>query len=220
MTHADTQPLRLAYSASQHRHELEEADDRTLLAALVDGDEDALDELIGRKTAPLVHLARRILGDAEEARDVVQMTFVRMWERREDYDPRWAPNTWIYRIATNLAIDHLRSQKSRQRHDEPYKVHLREVSAARGERHLAEMAEGEVGRIFAELADELTDKQRAIFLLREVEGMSSKEVAQIVDCRESTVRNHLFNARKVLRQALIERYPEYAGPYAGEEVPS
>jgi RNA polymerase sigma-70 factor (ECF subfamily) len=64
--------------------------------------------------------------------------------------------------------------------------------------------------IFHELAAELTEKQRAVFLLREVEGMSSQEVADVVGCRESTVRNHLFNARKILRRELVARYPEYA----------
>ena len=50
-----------------------------------------------------------------------------------------------------------------------------------------------------------------VFLLREVEGLAAAEVAEILDCRESTVRNHLFNARKVLRRELLRRYPEYAG---------
>jgi RNA polymerase sigma-70 factor (ECF subfamily) len=64
--------------------------------------------------------------------------------------------------------------------------------------------------IFQELAAELTEKQRMVFLLREVEGLSSQEVGEVLDCRESTVRNHLFNARKVLQREIRRRYPEYA----------
>ena len=75
---------------------------------------------------------------------------------------------------------------------------------------MAELKEAEVERIFVELAAELTEKQRLIFLLRETEGLASAEVAEIAGCEESTVRNHLFNARKILRQKLVERYPEYA----------
>ena len=67
-----------------------------------------------------------------------------------------------------------------------------------------------------ELAAGLSEKQRMVFLLREIEGLSSPEVSQIVGCRESTVRNHLFNARKYLRRELLRRYPEYAGPFAQE----
>lgn len=200
----------LAYSATRHRAQLAEATDRDLLLSLRGGDETALDELIGRKTAPLVQTVYRILGDLEEARDVVQVTFFRIWENRTRFDDRWSPNTWIYRIASNLAIDHLRARKSRDKGNEPVRHHLRQVADLSTEGSSAPLHQAEVLDIFHELAAELTDKQRAVFLLREVEGMSSQEVADIVGCRESTVRNHLFNARKILRRELITRYPEYA----------
>ncbi len=65
-------------------------------------------------------------------------------------------------------------------------------------------------RILRELAAGLTERQRLVFLLRELEGLSSREVAEILGCRASTVRNHLFTARKHLREELKRRYPEYA----------
>ncbi len=174
-------------------------------------DETALDELIQRKTGPLLQLTNRILGDVEEARDVVQVTFLRLWENRLKYDMRWSPNTWIYRIASNLAIDHLRSRQSRERSAEPVRLHLCQVATDRAASAMARLGESEVMGIFHELAGELTEKQRLVFLLREVEELSSQEVGEIVGCRESTVRNHLFNARKILRAELVRRYPEYAG---------
>ncbi|HUO86264.1 MAG TPA: RNA polymerase sigma factor [Thermoanaerobaculia bacterium] len=200
----------LAYSATRHRAQLVEASDRDLLLSLRGDDEAALDELIDRKTGPLVQTVYRILGDLEEARDVVQVTFFRIWEHRARFDDRWSPNTWIYRIASNLAIDHLRSRKSRERGNEPVRRHLRQVADLSAEGSSGPLHQAEVLGIFHELAGELTDKQRAVFLLREVEGLSSQEVADVVGCRESTVRNHLFNARKVLRRELVARYPEYA----------
>lgn len=215
-TTAPTGP-RLAYSRTLHRSELRETSDTELLWAIRDDDEAALDELIQRKTQPLLQLAYRILGDAEEARDIVQLTLFRLWEHRERFDERWSPNTWIYRIATNLAIDHLRSRQSRQRNSEPMRLHLQGTADSQTRRDLAQLYEGEVMSIFHELAAELTDKQRAVFLLRELEGLASKEVAEIVGCRESTVRNHLFNARKILRRGLLERYPEYARHYTPED---
>ena len=72
--------------------------------------------------------------------------------------------------------------------------------------------------IFRELSTGLSEKQRMVFLLREVEGLSCPEVAEILNCRESTVRNHLFNARKYLRGELLRRYPEYAGGWGLEEA--
>ena len=203
---SDTRPT-LVYSRGQ---QLREASDKELLEALRNDDEMALDVLIERKTEPLQKVVYRILNDAEEARDIVQVTFFRLGENRDRFDARWSPNTWIYRIATNLAIDHLRSRRSRQRGEEPMRLHLQGSFDSRARHDRAQIQEGEVMRIFHDLAADLTEKQRAVFLLREVEDLPSKEVAKIVGCRESTVRNHLFNARKILRQELLARYPEYA----------
>ena len=206
---------RLIYSRPRERRRFADASDRELLDALQRDEELALDEIIGRKTRPLTQVVYRILHDEEEARDVVQMAFLRLWENRRRYDPRWSPNTWIYRIATNLAIDHLRARKSREKHQEPYRMHLSQVGSRQSEKGLAALQQQEVTEIFQRLAAELTEKQRLAFLLREVEGLSSAEVAEILSCQESTVRNHVFNARKALQARLREEYPEYAEPAAG-----
>lgn len=201
----------LIYSATRHRSSLAERSDRELLEQLAGDDELALAELVARKTRALVQVVARILADEEEARDVVQVAFFRLWENRRKYDPRWSPNTWIYRIATNLAIDHWRSRRSREQAAEPVRFHLLQHAAANDLGTLAELKASEVERIFRELSQGLTEKQRLVFVLREIEGLSSAEVAEIAGCEESTVRNHLFNARKLLRAELLSRYPEYAG---------
>lgn len=208
--------MRLVYSRNKQRELLREADDRALLLALKEGEEDALDELIDRKTGSLVKLISRMVGDAEEARDIVQITFVRLWEHRAKFDERWAPNTWIYRIATNLAIDYLRSRASRLKTTEPLRMHVLHAEDGRFRNQVAQIHAEEVSEIFRELSSELSEQQRLVFLLREIEDLPSKEVAEIVGVRESTVRNHLFNARRELRRRLLERYPEYA---AGRVLP-
>jgi len=192
-----------------------EVSDRELLLALRDqNDEAALNELIGRKTKPLIQLVQRILGEVEEARDVVQVTFFKVWENRRKFDDRWSPNTWIYRIASNMAIDQLRTRRSRERSDEPVRQHLRQVADTQIDGDLSNLEQSEVAVIFQDLSTCLSEKQRVIFLLKEVEGLSSQEVAQVLSCRESTVRNHLFNSRKLLRKELFQRYPEYAAGFA------
>jgi RNA polymerase sigma-70 factor, ECF subfamily len=216
--------LELVYSSRQpplpQRAPWADACDRDLLMAVREGDESALNELIGRKTKPLIQLCQRILGDLEEARDVVQVTFFKVWENRRKFDQRWSPNTWIYRIASNLAIDHLRSRRSRERSHEPVRQHLRQVADIRAQRDLSRLQQNEVAAIFRQLSTGLSEKQRMVFLLRELEGLSSAEVAEVLDCRESTVRNHLFNARKILRRELLRRFPEYAGSFGlAEEAP-
>ncbi len=210
--------LELVYSNRQPSSALKapwaEATDRDLLLAMRGEDESALNELINRKTKPLLHLCQRILGgDAEEARDIVQVTFFKIWENRRKYDSKWAPNTWMYRIASNLAIDHLRSRKTRERSQEPVRQHLLHMADGRAQRDLSRMQQTELGTIFREVSAGLSEKQKLVFVLHELEGLSSPEVAKIIDSRESTVRNHLFMARKVLRAEMLRRFPEYAGGF-------
>jgi RNA polymerase sigma-70 factor (ECF subfamily) len=211
----------LVHSTARDRSRLGELSDRDLLLALAGGDDLALDELIARKSGPLLQLAWRIIGDREEARDLVQLTFLRAWEHRARYDPRFSPNTWLYRITTNLGIDLLRSRGARSRQFEPVRRHFVRLADSRRS-SIGELEEREVTAILHELADELSERQRAVFVLREVEGLASAEVAEILGCKASTVRNHLFAARKTLRRELALRYPEYAsgrGRGGGEKAP-
>lgn len=183
-----------------------ERDDRELARAARSGDEAAFAELVRRHQSGVRRCAGRVLGDLEEARDVAQLAFVRAWENLKRYDEAWSFSTWLYRIATNIAIDVLRSRDSRER---THTSHLRLVGDSAGATAPRELAEQEVQGIFLELAEELTPSQRAAFLYREVDGMATAEVAQILGCSEATVRNHVFQARAVLRRELARRYPEY-----------
>ncbi|MFQ5526027.1 MAG: RNA polymerase sigma factor [Thermoanaerobaculia bacterium] len=186
-----------------------ELSDTELLLAIRDGDRPAFGDLVTRKTQPLLHLAFRIVGDREEAKDLVQLAFLRVWEHRARFDPRWSANTWLYRITTNLGIDYLRARSTRREKAEPVRHHLRSVHS-RPEAGFEALMAGEALAIMRDLASDLSDRQRKAFWLREVEGMSSREVAQVLACSESTVRNHLFAARVKLRRELRCRFPEYA----------
>jgi len=189
------------------RHDVSgQRDDRELAAAARQGDEGAFAELVRRHQVGVRRCAARILADNEEARDIAQLAFVRAWENLPRYDPTWSFSTWLYRIATNLAIDVLRSRDSR---DRTHKAQLRLVGDSVAPEAPFRVAEGEVHRIFAELSEHLTPSQRAAFVLREVEGRETVEVARVMGCSEATVRNHVFQARAVLRRELAARYPEY-----------
>lgn len=183
-------------------------DDRELVAAARGGDDDAFGELVRRHSGGLQRAVARVIGDESEAWDVVQMAFVKAWQRLASYDPRWSFATWLYRIGTNLAIDLLRARSSRDRaHRAGTEHRLRVV----GEHHPASRLadEREVDRLLDELACALTAQQRTAFVLREVEGFETSEVAAVLGCSSTTVRNHIFQARKILRRELERRFPEY-----------
>jgi len=183
-------------------------DDRDYVQAARAGDDEAFAALVRRHSGGLHRAVARILADDEEAWDVVQMAFLRAWQRIGSYDPRWSFATWLYRIGTNMAIDLIRSRASRERaHRASGEHRLRIVGESRPTSELADHRE--VDWMLDQLVDALTPQQRSAFVLREIEGLETAEVAQVLGCSATTVRNHVFQARKILRRALGEKFPEY-----------
>ncbi len=204
--------MELVYSESRRRQETAQATDRELVAEARGGDLLAFEALVARKTPAVLAVARRVVGNPEDARDVAQMVFLRVWEQLARYDATWSFNTWLYRIATNLAIDFLRSSRSRERaHGATlHLVRQREESTSLETTRAAE--DGELERLFERVSHRLSAKQKAAFVLREMEDRDTKEIAEILNCGESTVRNHLFNARRILRREIARLYPGLLRP--------
>lgn len=183
------------------------AGDRELVQAIRSGDSAAFEVLVRRKTSKVYGLCYRVIGNAEDAKDIAQLVFLKLWENLDKYDPQYAFDTWLYRMVTNVAIDFLRSRQSR---DAAVNSNLRLVRTATDEQQGVTLQHKEVERIFNEVSSELSPKQKMIFVMREMEDLPSAEISRILGCRESTVRNHLFNARKTMQQQLKRKFPEYA----------
>jgi len=182
--------------------------DRDWVQSAREGDEEAFAQLVRRHSGGLHRAVARILADDAEAWDIVQMAFMRAWQRLDRYDPRYSFATWLYRIGTNLAIDLLRSRGSRERaHKAGTEHRLRLVG--KGEGANARVDSLEADGILRQLVEVLTPQQRSAFVLREMEGLETAEVAEVLGCTATTVRNHIFQARKALRQELKRRFPEY-----------
>src|SRR5215472_13510730 len=205
------QLMELVYSEERRRNETRELSDGELAVAARQGDRVAFETLVVRKTPAVVAVARRILGDREDARDVAQMVFLRVWEQLDRYDETYSFNTWLYRISTNLAIDFLRSSRSREKaHGASLQIVRRreEISGAETTRATED---GQIVRLFDRVSERLSGKQKAAFVLREMQDLDTSEIAAILRCGESTVRNHLFNARRILRREIEKIYPGFFG---------
>jgi RNA polymerase sigma-70 factor (ECF subfamily) len=184
-----------------------EPDDRQLVQTIRAGDTDAFETLVRRKTTKVYALCYRVIGNAEDAKDISQLVFLKLWENLEKYDPQYAFDTWLYRMVTNVAIDFMRNKQSR---DNAVNSNLRLVKTAADPEQTVVMQRKEVENVFNEIATVLSPKQKTVFIMNQMEDLPSAEIAKILGCRESTVRNHLFNARKLMQQQLLQRYPEYA----------
>ena len=184
-----------------------EPDDRQLVQTIRAGDTDAFETLVRRKTTKVYALCYRVIGNAEDAKDISQLVFLKLWENLGKYDPQYAFDTWLYRMVTNVAIDFMRNKQSR---DNAVNSNLRLVKTSADPEQTVIMQQKEVEHLFNEIATVLSPKQKTIFIMNQMEDLPSAEIAKILGCRESTVRNHLFNARKLMQHQLQVRFPEYA----------
>lgn len=173
-----------------------------LIRASLEGDHDAYRQLVERKRDLVFRVAHNQLGNVEDARIVSQDVFVRVWKNLGSYDATRPFDSWLCQIALNAAIDHHRRRKAR-----PPETEFDETLHARSAEPDPVQAE-QLGRILRAALSLLPERQRMAFVLREVEGLPTNEVASALGTTESTVRNHVFQARKLLREEIARRYPE------------
>ena len=175
--------------------------DVALMLAFCAGDGAAFDALFGRWAAPLLRYLERMLRDAAAAEELVQEVFLRVHGARERYQPQARFSTWLYRIATNLALNELRRPRRRERH-----ASLEEAGSAAlaGEGPAAEDvldARRLSARVEQELA-QLPERQRAALCLTAVEGLSYAEVAEALEISESAVKALVHRARTALAERI------------------
>ena len=191
-----------------------EPDDRQLVETIRGGDPDAFETLVRRKTTKVYSLCYRIIGNAEDAKDISQLVFIKLWENLEKYDAQYAFDTWLYRMVTNVAIDFMRNKQSR---DNAVNSNLRLVKTSCEAEQGTIVQRKEVESVFHTVSQVLSPKQKTIFVMNQMDDLSSSEIAKALGCRESTVRNHLFNARKLMQQQLRKRFPEYSRLWKEEQ---
>ena len=184
-----------------------EPDDRELVQTIRGGDANAFEQLVRRKTSKVYALCYRIIGNSEDAKDISQLVFIKLWENLGKYDSAYTFDTWLYRMVTNVAIDFMRNKQSREN---AVNSNLRLVRTSADAEQNVIVQRKEIETVFNEVSANLSPKQKTIFIMNQMEDLPSAEIARILGCRESTVRNHLFNARKLMQAQLQKRYPEYA----------
>jgi RNA polymerase sigma-70 factor (ECF subfamily) len=186
--------------------DIPEDDDRHLIARAQAGEEIAFRDLVERYKKRAYWVAYHLVGDEDDARDIAQEAFIRVFRSIASFDLRYKFYTWLYRIVTNLAVDTLRKRGGQKR------VSIEDVGDLRSSEvgphdglERAELKE----RVGAVLKD-LPPKYRAVIVLREIEGFSSKEIADMVGSTHATVRWRLHRARSLFREAWEKRFG--AGP--------
>lgn len=186
-------------------------DDEALIDATLGGDRAAFGTLVCRYQDRLYNTLVKLVDSREDARDLTQDAFVQAFTKLESFKRASAFYTWLYRIAFNLAM-------SGRRRKRPV-VSIDQVRQQSGEEPTAEQAGPSEGLLTQERAaqvrhalTELQDEHRQILVLREVDGSSYEQIAEILGVPVGTVRSRLFRARMQLRERLIPILDDHTHP--------
>ena len=157
------------------------------------------------KTTPMIFsVAFRILGDEDAARDIVQDTMVTIWQKLSRIKTAESYKTWAYRIAVNKCYDQLRKQKRQKENrydDQTWSIISNHIS----EEGITELENKENAQIINLLTNKLSNKQKAVFVLSELEEMPAGEIAKITGMNRSAVKANLYYARKNI-ESLLQKY--------------
>ncbi len=191
------------------------ADETGLLDALRAGDERAFERLVRDNGPRLLAVARRILGEDEEARDAVQDAFAAAFRNLDRFQGGSRLSTWLHRIAVNAALMRLRTRKRKP--EQPLEPllpafsedgHHAQPFAAWDEPIDVAIERGENRRLVREQIERLPEKYRIVLLLRDIEGLSTEETAAALGTTANAVKIRLHRARQALRSLLDPYFRE------------
>ena len=191
------------------------ADDRVLIERAQAGDRAAFEVLVQRYDRQVLRLALNVLGSAEDAQDVYQEAFLKIYRNLSRFRFDCAFYTWVYRIVTNICLDRLRRRRSHPEDQAPL-LHAdssderraadffdRQQAAGGGEsspeQHLLGL---EIGRKIEAALEALSPRERLVFEMKHYEGMKLRAIGEALGTTEDTVKNSLFRATRKLRSQL------------------
>lgn len=170
------------------------ADDRLVVQLVLDGDVDSFGLLVERYQRPLYNAALRMVGDPDEAKDIVQSAFVRAYDKLDSYKPQYKFFSWLYRIMMNRSLNVLAQRKPQ----EPLDTAI--VSGAPSPEQ--EMEASDLRARVQEALLQIAPHYREVIVLRHFLELSYREMAEALDVPEKTVKSRLFTARRLLSTLL------------------
>jgi RNA polymerase sigma-70 factor (ECF subfamily) len=168
------------------------------------GDQEAFQKIVQKYKAQVAGIAYRMIGDYEDAKDISQMVFVKIYQNLNRFDTSKKLSTWLYRITINASIDFIRKFRKHK-----FEVLDNIIGQLKEKKNDVEKVyqRGLVRLAINDALNGLNPKQRSVFVLRDIEGLDIKEVAQITGMPQATVRWYLHRARAKLRDELIKHHP-------------
>lgn len=168
-----------------------------LIKKSLQNDRNAFRQIVESYQTMIFSLTFRVLGNEEDAKDIVQDTFLKVWIHLKDFNPQQKFTTWIYKIASNLCIDKLK--RKRLITTDCYETLLNVVTTENLEEKLTNQ---ELGNIILSLTNELSPKQKIVFTLRYLEDIEVEEIKDITGLSAEKIKSNLYLAKQTIRKKL------------------
>jgi len=152
---------------------------------------------VDRYQKVIYNVAIRISGDYDDAEDITQSVFIKVWEKLDTYKPKFKFYSWIYRMAINESLNHIKKRKQQEELD----------PGMLSEQHTPDQAyaESELSRQIEDALMEVDTHYRMVLVLRHFQNCSYREMAYILNIPEKTVKSRLFTARHILKELLLKK---------------
>lgn len=177
--------------------------EQRLIRSSASGNQRSFRELVEDSQAFAYSLAFRFINQHDEAEDIVQDAFVKVWKNLDRFDFNYRFKTWLGKIVTNLCLDLAKSSKK--------KYEMMNIEISKGlhiakEKTSDEVERNELNEMIWRLAAKLTDKQRAVFILRDLEHYEPHEVCQMLNVSSENLKSNLYHGRLKMKELLTQHY--------------
>jgi RNA polymerase sigma-70 factor (ECF subfamily) len=182
-----------------------ERETKEIIRDFKNGDKHGFSRLVQLYKNQVASLAYRVVGDYDEAADIMQNVFVKISQNIWRYDENKKFYTWLYRITVNASIDYMRKH---HRHQHESIENVQEKADEKNNSPEINYQRRRLREFIDEATDSLNDKQKSAFVLRDMEGCNIDDVANIMNMPEATVRWYLHRARTKIKRELIKKCPQ------------
>jgi RNA polymerase sigma-70 factor (ECF subfamily) len=191
--------------SSEEQFSAEDKDLLDIIERAKGGDQSAFQQIVDKYKTQVASIAYKMVGDYEDAKDISQIVFVKTYQNLVNFDTTKKLSTWLYRITINASIDFIRKHK-KHKHEVLDNIfgELKEKKQDVEKIYQRSLIKWAIN----DSMEALNPRQKAVFVLRDLEGLDIKEVAQITGMPQATVRWYLHRARSKLRSELTKHHPQ------------
>jgi len=183
---------------------MEDPNSFSIIQKAIEGDTVAFRQIVEQHQGFAYAVSYRMVSNEEDAEDIVQEAFIRLWNNLHKYKPEVKLSTWLYKIITNLCLDYLKSARVKQKKNHvamSTELNMNSISGA------DDMVNAnELHTVIQEAASALTPAQKAVFVLRDLQQLTVEEVSEILSMTDGNIKSNLYYARQHVANVLKKYY--------------